>query len=330
MFDHYVAVDWAMSNMAIARMTRKSEKITTIECEASIAELKIYLKSLEGKVCLTFEESTSAQWLYVELKELVERLIVCDPYRNRLLSEGAKTDKIDAEKMVKLLRSNLLKEVFHSVDHLIEIRKVVSAYDDLIKSGVRLKNQKAAIYRSVHLTTEDELDTQSTNFVLKGLNKQIELYEEEKTRYVEEFKKITDENIEIKRIKSIPGMGSVLAVKTVSRIIDANRFKNRNSFFSYCGLVKLEKMSGGRSYGKRKSRYCRIMKSIFKISTLSAIYGNNEFAEYYQYLLQHKNMPEHNARNLAARKMASIVYGIMKNRKAYDETQLKKKILIPA
>ena len=39
-------------------------------------------------------------FLYTELKEYVEKIIVRDPYRNKLLTERAKTDKIDAKKLV--------------------------------------------------------------------------------------------------------------------------------------------------------------------------------------------------------------------------------------
>jgi len=63
------------------------------------------------------------------LKDCVEKLVICDPYRNKLLSEGAKTDKIDAEKLVKLLKADLLKEVFHSGDKFIKLRKIVSGYE---------------------------------------------------------------------------------------------------------------------------------------------------------------------------------------------------------
>ena len=111
MFNHYVAVDWAMSNMAIARMTEKSNKITTIDVPSYIKELQIYLKNLKGTICLTIEETTTSQWLYTELKDSVDKLIICDTYKNKLLSEGAKTDKIDAEKLVKLLKANLLNLV---------------------------------------------------------------------------------------------------------------------------------------------------------------------------------------------------------------------------
>jgi len=39
-----------------------------------------------------------------------------------------------------LLRSGLLKEVYHSLDDDYKIRKLVSAYEALVKAGVRVKN----------------------------------------------------------------------------------------------------------------------------------------------------------------------------------------------
>ena len=63
MFSHYVAVDWAISNMAIAKMTEKSKKITTIDVPSDLKELRIYLQNLKGKTCLTIEETTTSQWL---------------------------------------------------------------------------------------------------------------------------------------------------------------------------------------------------------------------------------------------------------------------------
>ncbi len=61
MFNHYVAVDWAISNMAIARMTSKSNKIQVVDVPADVKELQLYLKNLKGKTCLTFEETTTAR-----------------------------------------------------------------------------------------------------------------------------------------------------------------------------------------------------------------------------------------------------------------------------
>ncbi len=108
-YDHYVAIDWSIKNMAIARMTKKSNKITAIDVPSDIEDLQAYLKNLRGTKILTIEETTTSQWLYTELKEYVDRLLICDPTRNKLLNEGPKTDKIDATKLVQLLKAGLMK-----------------------------------------------------------------------------------------------------------------------------------------------------------------------------------------------------------------------------
>ena len=39
-YDHYIAVDWSIQNMAIARMTTRSNKITVVDVPSDIEELK--------------------------------------------------------------------------------------------------------------------------------------------------------------------------------------------------------------------------------------------------------------------------------------------------
>lgn len=330
MFDHFIAVDWAMSNMAIDRMTKISEDIKTINVPSDIKNLQLYLNNLKGSKCLTFEETTTSHWPYTELREYVDKLIVCDPYRNRLLSEGPKTDPIDAGKLVRLLKAGLLKEVFHSNDKYIDLRKIVSAYDDLIKAGVRLKNQRSAIFRAVNINHKkvESIAGDADTFVLDGLDRSIEMYEQERERYKKEFTALRKKHSEIKRISDIPGIGDIFAVKIVSRIVNAKRFKSKNHFMSYCGLVKLEKMSGGRSYGKKNPRCCKMLKGVFKSVSLAAIGGNNPINDFYQYLLKGKKYQEHIARSATARKIAAVVYGVMKSGKKYRPYERKGKQMI--
>ncbi|NOT79375.1 MAG: transposase [Bacteriovoracaceae bacterium] len=320
MFNYYVAVDWAIANMAIARMTEKSDDIKVIDVPSSIKEMQIYLKNLKGTICLTFEETSTSQWLYTELKEYVDKLVVCDPYRNKLLSEGPKNDKIDAKKLVMLLRAGLLKEVFHSSDKFIELRKIVSGYEDTIKAGVRLKNQRSSMFRSVNKDhkKETELIIDADKFVLGGVDMQIKYYEAEKLRYKNEFARLKKAHPEIKRLCDIPGIADISAVKLVARIVDANRFPNRNSFLSYCGLIKLEKMSGGKSYGKKTPRFCRPLKAVFKTAALAAIDGDNECGDYCKYLIETKKYSDRNARHALSRRIATITYGVMKGNIKYD------------
>ena len=58
------ASEYSIENMAIARMTKKSNKITLIDVPSDIVEMKVYLKRLKGSKILVVEETTTSQWLY--------------------------------------------------------------------------------------------------------------------------------------------------------------------------------------------------------------------------------------------------------------------------
>ena len=321
-YDHYIAIDWSIKNMAIARMTKKSNKITVIDVPSDIENLQAYLKNLKGTKILAIEETTTSQWLYTELKEYVDQILICDPNRNKLLSEGPKNDKIDASKLVQLLKAGLMKEIYHSTDKFLYLRRIVSGYEDLVKAGVRLKNQRYSLLRACGKRGKEKigitLDSQGEQFVLECLDRQIEAYEDEKNCYEKEFEKLARKNPEIKHQKSLPGIGTINAVKIVARVVTPYRFPDKGCYLSYTGLIKLEKTSGGRNYGKKNPRYSRQLKSVYKSGVLAAIAGNNPINDYYQYLIQENGYPEHNARQKACRRLAILSLGVFKSGKKYQ------------
>ena len=73
-YDHYIAIDWAASNMAIARMTKKTNKISVVDVPADIKELQLYLGNLKGSKILAIEETSTSQWLYTELINHVDEI----------------------------------------------------------------------------------------------------------------------------------------------------------------------------------------------------------------------------------------------------------------
>lgn len=324
-YDHYIAVDWSTKNMAIARMTHKTNKIKVIDVPSDLKELQVYLKSLKGRKILVIEETTTSQWLYTELRDYVDHIIVCDPHRNRLLSEGPKTDKIDACKLVQLLKANLLKEVYHSANRFIYLRRLVSGYEDLVKAGVRWKNQRSSLLRACGLSGEEVKEggllRSEDRLVLGCLERQIEAYEREKQGFEEEFEKLRLRYPEIRHQAGLPGIGTINAVKIVARIVSPHRFNNLGHFLSYSGLIKLEKQSGKVRYGRKDPRYCRQLKSVYKTGAFSAIGNHNPIHQYYEYLIREKGYPEYNARHKAARKLAALSLGVFKSGKKYQRNQ---------
>ena len=236
-YDHYIAIDWSIINMAIARMTKKSNKITAINVPSDIVELKVYLKNLRGTKILTIEETTATQWLYPELREYVDKILICDPLRNRLLSEGPKTDKIDASKLVQLLKANLVKEVYHSTDKFLYLRRVISGYEDLVKAGVRLKNQRYSLLRACGKKGDkdkgSELESQGDQFVLECLDRQIEAYTKEKKGYEEEFKMLVRKYPEIMKGSNLRLTHALFSCLTPS-VTQNNRHKKAPLTLARC------------------------------------------------------------------------------------------------
>jgi len=318
-YNHYLGLDWSEKTMAIARMNPQSIKPKVFEKATDLSYLKKYLGKLEGKKILTIEETTSTHWLYVELKDYVDKVLICDPYRNGLLKEGAKTDKIDAKKLCLLLRSGLLKEVYHSTDKAYEIRKLVSAYNDLTKAGTRIQNQKSAFYRGIGLKyKKEELDSKDDvlTFINDNFKKSIEIYEEDKRKFIDKFEEISKENKTIQQLMTVSGIGTIWAITIYAIVVDATRFPDKYHYWSYCGLAYNNKESGGRNYGRKKPRYCRELKKVYTSAAYSAINGNNDINQYFQDLL-YKGVNLKKAYNMIVRHIAKSTYAILKNKENY-------------
>ena len=145
-------------------------------------------------------------------------------------------------------------------------------------------------------------------------------YEKEKERYEEEFGRLAKEHKAIRCLKSLPGIKNINAVKILAYVVDPRRFPTSNHFWSYCGLIKLDRVSGGRSYGKKNSRYCRILKEVFKTAALASVgeRTNNPMQDYNQYLINERHLPDYQARHAVARRIATLAWGVLKSETLYN------------
>ncbi len=319
-YDHFIAIDWSQKSMGIARISNKNpDKVKITIGPANLSGLKEHLNKIKGTKILTIEESTPAHWLYVELYDCIEKIIICDPYKNRLLGDGAKNDPIDAKKLCLLLKGGLLHEVFHTTENIYKLRKLVSSYEDIISQSVRLKNQRAGfLAQNGKSKKTKELPKETIEkLIQESQDKLINGYTEVKEKYLEEISIFCKRDKRLRFMKTIPGIGEILAVKILAMTVDPRRFKNGGKYLAYCGLVKHAKESGGRIYGRRNTRYNRVLKSAYKTAALAAIGGNNPVREYYEVLIKN-GLAEYNARHTIARYIARLCFGIMKNPKKYE------------
>ena len=96
MSDYYVGLDVHKASICIAVLNADGKLVMESIIETSAATILDFLKGLRGHVEVTFEEGTHAAWLYDVLKRTKAQVIVCDPLKNRLLSDGNKSDNREA------------------------------------------------------------------------------------------------------------------------------------------------------------------------------------------------------------------------------------------
>ena len=65
-----------------------------------------------------------AGWLFRNLSEEIEKFVVSEPRRNKLITcEGDKDDRIDSGKLAALLRGSILKAAHHTTDSRIAAQR---------------------------------------------------------------------------------------------------------------------------------------------------------------------------------------------------------------
>jgi len=109
----YVGMDVHQATISIAVRDSVGKLVMESIIETKAATVLEFIQGLRGSLWVTFEEGTSAAWLYDLLKPHVTKVVVCDPRKNALLKAGNKNDRVDARKLGELLRAELLTPVYH-------------------------------------------------------------------------------------------------------------------------------------------------------------------------------------------------------------------------
>jgi len=307
-------------------------EIDNVVLETNGKLLKNYLHSIDGTKKLTFEECELSRWLYSIVSPEVDELIICNPVANKEYKK-AKTDKLDARKLAKLLRGGFLTQVFHDGSERERFRNLMSSYQDIIDEGVRLKNRYKSLFRKNGQRIRGEALYNDEN-LLEGLPRSEDRFigshfyrllanlEQSRQAYIKEICQYSKKFKELKLLKTLPGIGDIQAAKIVSQVVNPHRFETKYKYYSYCGLVRHTRTSADRSYGTRKIWGNRILKCAYKMAGHAVLKGNSQLRVYYDDLRQ-RGISHDNAYNAVCRKIAAISLSLWKHNKRYDEHMIR-------
>jgi len=146
--EKYIGLDVHQATISVAVLDHTGKLVMECILETKAATILEFLAGLRGALSVTFEEGTSAAWLYDLLRPHVARLVVCNPRKNALLKAGNKSDRIDARKLAELLRGNNLKSVYHGETGVRTLRELARSYITTTRDLTRVMSRLKAVYRS--------------------------------------------------------------------------------------------------------------------------------------------------------------------------------------
>lgn len=325
---YFIGLDAHSSTSTFAVLDQDGQCILRKTVDTSEKNLWHVIENLNGERILTFEESTISQWLYILLREKVDRLLVCNP-TFVAKKPGAKTDFRDALHLANELRCGHLREVYHDDSHWVQLRTSVSGYLDIVQEIVRFKNRLKSVFRANGLKTDEndfyknkercsELKIDSARFVTENLFHQVEFLEKEKIKYIDWFKNNEKKYRPIRNLMTIPGISTIRANIITAIICQPARFKNKHQFWGYCMLVRHIQESGGKIYGNKRVHGRRELRDIFIGAAENAMRSDSVLRDYYD-ALRAKGTSHKDAKVALARKVASLSLSLLKNNDTYND-----------
>jgi transposase len=346
----YIGMDVHKESISIAVRNAAGKVVMECVIETKASMIVQFIDGLRGDVQVTFEEGTSAAWLYDLLKPQVTKLVVCDPRKNKSMREGNQNDKIDARRLAELLRLDHLTPVYHGEHGLRTLKELVRSYLTITKDLARVMSRVKAIYRSWAIPCSGKqvyAPRHRAEWLGKinepGVRQRAEFYYQQldalRTVRQQVRRELLAESKKHKAWKllcQIPSIGPIRAAVLLGILQTPHRFRTKRQLWSYGGLaIEMHSSADHRSIDghlqrSRKNvlvrglnRNCNHdLKNLFKGAAVTASSKPGPFAEFYAALVA-KGMRPEMARLTLARKIATMVLMVWKKGVRFDAQHLK-------
>lgn len=285
--------------------------------------------------------------VYDWLEEILDDVALAHPLKVRAIAEAKiKTDKISADILADLLRSNLLPEAYVPGRETREAKNVLRQRMFFVRVQTMVKNRIYTILDR-HPEILSRAPDVSDLFGASGMGwlKQVALAGEDNRLLASELelldvlkRKISESNEivkelakgdkKVKLLRSIPGLGPFFSVLVAKEIDDVSRFRDEKKLCAYAGLVPSTYASGGRTFhGRIIKAGNKWLRWALVEAVQPAISSDLNLYTYYERLRIKKG--NNAARVATARRLLTIIYRVLSQRRLYERRIPKRRDLAP-
>jgi len=318
---NYAGVDLHKVALLVASETDSGETTPArrIGCHER-EEIVKHFKALRPFVAV-IEASSSYRWLY-ELLSPLGKVVLAHPLRLRaLVSARAKTDKLDAALLARLLRAGLIPEAYIPPKGMHELREVTRNRARLTWGATSAKNQLHTLLQGRNLRSPFEavfckggrqwLAGQdlgvSGNMMRDELLRRLSYYEEERRRVDACLDAMAAEFPEEESLVGLYGFGRYTALLVVGELGEPGRFRRTKQVGAYAGLTARVHQSGGHEYhGHISKQGSGWLRWVLVQAAIKIIRKDEKLKNFYTRI--RKRAGRNVARVAVARKLAGICW----------------------
>ena len=285
---------------------------------------------------VVFEACMNWHWLLEVLEEamLREDIVLANAFKTRIIAEAQiKTDKVDARILADLLRANLISKVHICGKATREVKEVLRQRCFFVRQRTMMRNR---IHRLLSAQHDLKLPQCSDLFGAKGmsflhklelpapagllLTQQLALLREIALRIREDEKRLEamlERSPALEQVRSLPGMGPILAAVVVTEIDTIERFPSAQKLCGYAGLCPSTSSSGGKTFqGKLLPRCNKWLRWAFVEAAWVAVGCSAYFGDFYR-RKRSLGKKANSAILATARLMARITWQLLTQRRDY-------------
>ena len=248
---------------------------------------------------------------------------------------GAKTknDKIDSRKIAMLLRAGVLPQAYpypvdmRSTRDLLRRREYFMHQHSELLGHIENTNtqynfrpfEKSIVHRSnrsgIVERFADEMVATSIEADMLLLDVYHQIILDLEAQVLKKAR--VHDPVALQLLRSIPGVGKVLALVMLYEIHDITRFPSVGQFISYARLVKCPHESGGKRFGGRGNKIGNAhLKWAFSEAAVLFLRGNEAAQRYHEKLVSRYGKAK--AMSIIAKKLGRVVYTMLKKRQPFD------------
>jgi transposase len=333
---NYVGIDYHKKYSHVTAINNEGKVIRSNRLENKPEVFREFFKRMEGPSEAVLEASRTWGVMYDLLAELdgVELVELAHPQKVRAIAEAKiKTDKIDSHILAQLLRADLIPAAYIPGKRTRSYKEMLRQRVFLVRMRTRLKNRIHVLLDRLHIpfpSITDIFGKRGTTYLRKlnlpGVDGEIlredlellEVFNKLVKEAEQEIASLLGDDPQVKLLRTIPGLGPILAAVVAMEIDQIERFIGPSKLASYAGLVPSTYASGGRIF---HGKLLPMSNKWLRWALVEAAWGSIRTSPYCRIFFEnHKRRKgPHTAAIALARRLSEIIWHVLTEKRAYEE-----------